>query len=187
MFKNEKENQLELAKNSLNLMDKEWLGGQTGAQIAIHVKLFADEVNAFIQLINPLESKSLELAAKTGVTTLERVEKAGITIGLARSEMENGAKKASADAGKEAAWKLAESLSPIVAIAHGLSDYTEAEEGIETSTAELQTQVDLLVKSARAWHDKEAEERSKAESIAKIKRQITDYCAKSPEIDIAPR
>jgi hypothetical protein len=157
-------------------MDKQWLGGETGAQIAIHINLFSDEVNAFAQFINPVESKSLEI-----------VEKGGITIGLIRSEVENGAKKASADAGKEAAWKLTETLSPIVAIAHGLTDYTEAEEGLETSSAEIQSQVGHLVDSARAWHDHQTEERSKAELIAQIKKQTTGYCTEQPEINIAPR
>lgn len=140
------------------------------------IKLVTDEFNSGIKLFVPVESSLLKF-----------VERAGISVGIIRSEVENGAKKASEDGSKEAIWALAEELSPLIAMEHGFVSYNENLEGMENSEAEVQRQVGTLVKSARNWRNKEKEEYSKADSIAKIRQQITNYCTVQPEINLAPR
>jgi len=176
LAKEEKLQQFAAANDLLNLMDREWWGGKTGAEIAIKVKLVTDETNAMIKLFVPIESKALDF-----------VENAGVTIGIIRSEVENGTKKASDDAGKEVGWKLAEGLSPIVAVQHGLMDYAENTEGLEKSEAEVQVQVGKLVQAAKSWHAKEITAQTEAQYVDRIEQQITDYCTTQPEINIAPR
>jgi len=181
LFKDRKEKDLVLAKDTLNLSNQEWLMGQQGAQIAIELKFFTDELSAFLKALAP-EAEVVDF-----------IEHVGISIGIVRSAVENGAKKASEDGAKEALWVLSEELSPLVAMEHGVLTRAENERGVEESKAEIQRQVSAIVGTARNWHNKELEAQSAAESIAKIKQRITEYCSaesgfhKQEPVDVTPQ
>jgi hypothetical protein len=170
------ENYIATARNTLNLMSEQWLIGQTGAEIAIQLKLLTDEVGAFLHMLAPGEHAAVDL-----------VERSGVTLGILRSAIESGAKKASEDGAKEAIWTLSEELSPLVTIQHGFLSYAENEAGMEDYKAEVQRQVAALVNSARKWQDREAEARSEAASIAEIRQHITAVCRGSTALAITPR
>jgi hypothetical protein len=181
LFKAQKENDFLLAQNTLNIMNDQWWAGQTVAQLAIYVKLADDEAKAVLSALAP-ES----LAVNTIDTAADNTK---LTIDIVHSESTNLGKKASDDgyhesmieAFKAAAWKIGDKLSPVSAILHGQTDFIRNQEGMDSYQAEVQEQVGALISSARNWHDKEKEQQSKADSIAKIKKQITDYCSVQPQ------
>jgi hypothetical protein len=176
LFKEAQVRDFTYARRTLNLMNEQWLIGETGAQIAIEVRFVTNEVNALLKVLVPGESTALDL-----------IEKGGVTLGILRSAVENGAKQASEDGAKEAFWVLGEEISPLVAIEHGFLDKAANEAAMEDYKAEVQTQVAVLVKSAKKWHDKEIEAQSKARAIADLQRQIETYCRAKPGLDIPPR
>jgi hypothetical protein len=183
VYKAGKEKQFENAQDTLNLMNHEWLMGETGAQIAIEVKFVADEVSVLLGFFG--EPRIPMRIPK--VTPADIISGAGPTVGIIRSYVEDGAQKASDDGAKAAIWRIAEELNPLVAVAHGLADLSENEEGLQDSKDEIQKQAAAIVETARKFNDKEKEEQSKADSLAKIKQSITDYCAPQAVINLAPR
>ena len=168
LSKQEAESYIETARGTLNLMNEQWLVGETGTEIAIQLKFFADEASAFLHLLAPGEHAVVDL-----------VERSGVTLGILRSAVENGARAASEEASKEAFWSLSEELSPLIAMQHGSVSYADNEAGMDGYKAEVQRQVAALVKSARRWQDKETEARSESQSIAQLKQRITAFCSSS--------
>ena len=193
LYATQKEEEFTLAKETLEIMDKDgWRGWLTGghekavAEVAIRVKFITDEVNAFIAIFNPVESEALDA-----------VNMAGRGVDLAIKVVEHGAERASKEAGKTTAWMLAEEVGKldrdqvffykelklldrvggVAAAEHGVLDYEENMKQLEETKSVIQEDVRRLVNSARNWRDKEKEAQSKADSIYKIKEQISTYCS----------
>jgi hypothetical protein len=182
----EREENFTLAKQTLQLMDNGWWGGRlTGghgkalAEVAINVKFVTDEVNGFLALFNPAES-----------VTLDTVNSVGREVDVVRSAVDNGAKQASADGGKAAAWMLAEEIGKLnkestalqalgggAAMVHGAVDYQENMEKMEDAETTIQQEVGKLVTSARNWQDKAAEAKAESDAINRIRQQISGYCS----------
>ncbi len=184
LFKDEKEHEFVLARETLELMSAPKL---TIGQVAIEVELVTDEVNAFISMLAPGEAQVIGRVEHAAQKALPYVQGAASDVGIIRSWVDNGAKKASEDGGKEAAWMLADELSPLVAMSHGILTHAENETGMAKYKAEVQHQVEMLVRTAAKWHDKEVEERSKAQSIDEIRQQITSLCTNTPLFNIGPK
>lgn len=182
----QREEEFTLAKDTLNLINDDWwLGklsgghGEVIAEIATKVKFVTDEVNAFLSFFpaEDLGSKGAKYLTKTNFDTV--AGGAAPTVDILKSWTENGAQKAAEDGGRAAAWRLAEELSPLVAVQEGLLDYHENVEGLENFREITQRQVAQIVQTARNWQDKAAEAQSKADAINQISQQISAFCSPS--------
>jgi len=180
----QREKDFTLAKETLNLMNNDWwLGKLTGghgeamAEIATTVKFLTDEVNAFLSLFpaEDLEQAGAKILTKEHFDTFGGG--AGPTVDTLRSWKEDGAQKAVTDAGKAAAWRIAEELNPVTAFLHGVLDYQDNLEGLEKFRQVTQQQVAQIVQTARNWQDKAAEAQSKADTIFEISQRISAYCS----------
>lgn len=120
-----------------------------------------------------------QVEVKTSEKILRLTESTGASIEIVKTAVEQGAKKASEDAGKTIAWTIAEDLNPVVGIQHALSDYKEKSEDLDKTEKEIQDHVGALVNSARSWNLKEESAKAKVISLNQIRQEITDYCTVS--------
>lgn len=181
---------MDQAQDVLNLMNKEWYLGKTGAEIVIHVKLATDEVKAVLKMFVPEEGvvdgfleglAGRDLPQKLPQTFAEEykpiVDSTDLSVGLIKTWNEEGAKKAVGDAGKEVAWTIGEELSPVVGMEHGLLTYVDNQDKMEQSEEIIQQQVGKLVHDARSWHAKEQAESAKMIYYEGMRDKITVYCS----------
>lgn len=189
----QKEQDFALAKQTAELMDQGWWGGKlTGghgtlfAQVAIDVKFVTDELNSFLAIINPQES-----------VVLERITAAGDVIDIVHSDVDEGAKEASKEAGKTAYWTLTEDIGKLnkdsqtlqtlggyAGMVHGAADYAEHTEQMEQTQDAIQEDVRNLVQSSRNWQDKAVEAQAKAQMIQQISKAISTYCSTNGDVEI---
>jgi hypothetical protein len=187
IYKDGEAQQFDLAGKTLNLMNDHWWRSETIAKVAIEVKFVTDEANAFLSLFVPEAKATDPKWVKLLGQPPDIVGHAGTAIGIIRSDVENGARKASEDGSKAAVWTLADALNPLIAMSHGVIEHAENEEELEKYRGEVQKQVAAIVRTARNMHDKAKEAQSKADSITMIKQDITDYCSAQPAINLIPK
>lgn len=193
LYTAQKEQDFALAKQTAELMDQGWWGGKlTGghgtllARVAIDVKFVTDELNGFLAIINPEESVVLE-----GITGAGRV------IDVVHSDVDEGAKEASKEAGKTAYWTLAEEIGKLnkdsqtlqtlggyTGMVQGATDYAKHSEQMEQAQDAIEEDVRNLVQSSRNWQDKAVEAQAEAKMIQQISKAISTYCSTNGDVEI---
>lgn len=158
--------QMDIAKETANVMNNNWWAHESGAEIAVELKRLTDHIQAWL---GPFVPEVHEI--------LNKGEKAGVTEDLVKAEIKEGAKSA-ADQEEKAAVKeaLSQMLGPLGDSIVAEIEHYERVKGMEKFRLQIQYEVTRLILAAKAASDRAKGSRAEAEYIDQIKQQIDQAC-----------
>jgi hypothetical protein len=187
IFKKGSLNLGEIRQEGTQLMDKEWLGGKTGAEIAIEVRYYADLFKDSAEVLVP-EATFVKLFGEVAKSRVDLVSNVGVTIDLIKKEEYSGAKQAALDAWIEVAKMLSGQAGSLIGTAQDMQTHSEHRKELEDAKERVREQVENIDRTLDRYSAKMQESRARSENIARIVAQIDRSCNAStpPSLSVNP-